>query len=1078
MEDGFLKKALQSYERLVQFKESGERAFSWRTEWEFFLERLTQPHARNFRSGLSRWLFLIKEKEVNSNLEADAIQLWNALFEMDSLFPWMEDNILKFGGWFLGQNGAPIPLERKDHEVESVDNFSLTIVQTHPEIIGYSNVHQRNWIVELGRNGYFNFSSYLPLLEIGQKVSLFHFLVDGNVLKVSSDSRMVLDPDALFSVSDISEVFAPNGQRWKSFFGNKLKVEVFSIHLLIGTVANDLLDQMVVSGRYDSEWIQQTIRKSLLRNKLQSALFEQSQLKDLVHKIQNIVAPNLIPFVQRIRQGSNDIRIEPTFVSVADGFTGRLDLLLENESGAMDIIELKSGRAPEVWIDLKYEVQTILYYRLIRQTYGDKASVSGAILYASSADRSLRNLNVDQIYPYLIQADEARNLILSTCKRLASFQLQEVHGALKSLDPAFESNQSAFGIKKIATFLEGYQSIQAFSKPNFLRAYFLGMFSVQMREWLSLKLGDFQSGLHRKNKGAASIWLESVEEKLDKFSMIHAATLVDVDDQKLVFQHNGWPHPFRLGSQVQITACQNDGTPIALQEQWFRGVVSGIEAHQLTVQTLAPRFSDLHLKSIPSFNIEEVFLDSNIWANLKSLSNLFPSAKNTKTIENMLGLTEPTYSNSSFSQVDRAELAVEMAEAANDYLLIQGPPGTGKTSKVLTHIVRKFLARGDKTVVLAFTNRAVEEIAHKFKAQNIPYFSLRTEETDHIESIKDYSEAIKQSSVFLSTIASFTARFPDLLSITGEIPNLIVDEASQVTESQLAGVIPLFKRFILIGDHQQLPPVLSQDFELNDISKLKSFQNSAIKGAIEEMEELGLFSRWTDSLFERLWFLNDRNGWNGLVTLDTHFRMHEDIASSLSNHYLPTVLQAGNEPQRLGWFFDDWWGNLTHQKRMVFLENRNIDRGKINRSEAEDIARIVLEIHHRKEPEMPWVEFMGIITPWRAQIEEIKDAIRNQRSMMNMEEEIEKLIAIDTVERFQGSEADYIFFSTCINGAHYLEAFTSTEQNGVDRKLLVAASRARKQFVLLGNRQFLKDSNPYAQMLDWFETHGIALTMD
>jgi superfamily I DNA and/or RNA helicase len=95
-----------------------------------------------------------------------------------------------------------------------------------------------------------------------------------------------------------------------------------------------------------------------------------------------------------------------------------------------------------------------------------------------------------------------------------------------------------------------------------------------------------------------------------------------------------------------------------------------------------------------------------------------------------------------------------------------------------------------------------------------------------------------------------------------------------------------------------------------------------------------------------------------------------------------------------------------------------------------------------------------------------------------MEEEIEKLIAIDTVERFQGSEADYIFFSTCINGAHYLEAFTSTEQNGVDRKLLVAASRARKQFVLLGNRQFLKDSNPYAQMLDWIETHGIALTMD
>lgn len=1078
MEDGVLKKANRSYQRLIQFKETGERSFTWRTEWEYFLERMTQNNARNYRSGLSRWLFLIKEKESNSNLEADAISLWKALFELETLPARLEDQILEYGNWLLNDGPKPSPLEPTAVVIQQFETIELTLVQIQPEVVGYSVNHQKSWVIELGRNSFFDFSVYLPLLEVGQKVSLFQFLPEENHLKVTPESRMILDPDVLFSVSDISEVFGPNGQRWKSFFGNKFKAEVFSIHLLQGILSNDLLDQMVVAGKYDSDWIQQTIRKSLLKNKLQAAIFDQNQLKELVQKIQNLVAPNLITFVKQIREGSKDIRIEPTFVSIADGFTGRLDLLIEKESGAMDIIELKSGKAPGGWIDLKYEVQTILYYRLIRQTYGEKASVSGAILYASSADRSLRNLNVDQVYPYLIQADEARNFILATCKRLASFQLNEVHGAIKALEPVFESTQSAFGIKKMVSFLEGYQSINAFPEAHYLRAYFLGMLSVQMREWLSLKLGDYQSGIHRKNKGAASIWSESVAEKLDKFSMIHAATLVEVDDQKMVFQYSGWPHPFRIGSLVQITACDANLQPNPLNEQWFRGVVLGIEAQKITLQSFAPRYSNEHIASIPAFNLEEVFLDSTIWATVKSLSNLFPNARNSKTIEKMLGCSEPTFSQSEFSTVDRTDRAVEMAQSANDYLLIQGPPGTGKTSRVLTQIVRRFQEKDEKTVVLAFTNRAVEEIAQKFKAQNISFFSLRTDESDPSQSIKEYSDALKESTVYLSTIASFSARFPDFLSITGPIPNLIVDEASQVTESQLAGVIPLFQRFILIGDHQQLPPVLAQDFELNDLSKLKAIQNSAIKSAMDRMEEMGLFSRWTDSLFERLWFLNDRNGWKGMVTLDTHFRMHDDIAQALSSHYLPTVLRSGNEHQQDQWMIQDGWGEKSQQKRLVFVENRNIDRGKVNRSEADDLARIVLQLVQRKTQEKDWGDFLGIITPWRAQIEEIKEAIRRQRALLDLQDEIEKLIPIDTVERFQGSEADYILFSTCVNGRNYLEALTSTEQNGVDRKLLVAISRARKQFVLFGNRQFLIDSSPYEQLINWIERNGKVLSMD
>jgi len=1078
VEDGFLRKAKKSYRRLVLLNETKERAFLWRNEWEYFLETLSLKHVRNFRSGLSRWLFLIKEKEPNSNLESDAISIWNDLFEKDFLDDKQQLQILAYANWLIGDGNSPHSSVISNKRQNNSESFSIVVTQIEPFVQVFSLVHQRIWELVFGRNTFVDFAMYFPSIEVGQKISLFHFSQVENRLVPTDKSRLILDPDILFSVTDISEVFGQNGQKWRAFFGNKLKIEKFSIPLLIGNLANDLLDQMVVEGRFDSDWIQKTIRSSLLKNKLQAALFDQGQLRDLVFKIQNQIAPNLIEFVQHIRNESKDIRIEPTFVSVADGLTGRLDLLLEKESGAMDIIELKSGKAPAGWLDLKHEVQTILYYRLIQQTYGEHAAVSGAIFYAVSSDRPLRNLSVNQIYPYLIQADEARNFLLLTCKKLASFQLSEVHQALKSLEPDFESLRSSFGLMKIQTVLEGYQSMDNFPHASALKVYYLGMFSMQMREWLSLKIGDFQSGVHRKNNGAASIWLESAEEKQDKFSMIQSAKLIEIKDRTLVFKFQPWPHPFRIGGAVQLTACDENGRPIPLQEQWIRGVVVEQNEDVIFIQLMAKSFSTQYLESIPFFNLEEVFLDSNIWATLKSLSNLFPTTTNSRSLSLLLGEEQPTFSKLEFESNDRTDLAIEMAWKANDYLLIQGPPGTGKTSMVLTQIVKNFCELEEKTLVLAFTNRAVEEIATKFKKQGMAYFSLRSEEADSFDSVQSYSDALKGSKVFLSTIASFTARFPDFLAITGPVKNLIVDEASQVTESQLSGIIPLFERFILIGDHQQLPPVVTQDIQLNDLSKLKSIQVPAIRKAMEKLEEVGLFGRWTDSIFERLWFLNDRNGWPAIVTLDTHYRMHEEIAHAISSHYLPTQLRVGNDFQLETWSFEDDWMKLSKQRRLIFVENRSLDRGKVNRSEANDVANIVLQLINRKKENQDWSDFIGIITPWRAQIEEIKRAIFNLRVEYGVTFELEKLINIDTVERFQGSEADYILFSTSVNGENYLEALTSTEQNGVDRKLLVAISRARKQFVIFGNSQILKNSIPYQQLISHIESKGVILSMD
>ena len=60
--------------------------------------------------------------------------------------------------------------------------------------------------------------------------------------------------------------------------------------------------------------------------------------------------------------------------------------------------------------------------------------------------------------------------------------------------------------------------------------------------------------------------------------------------------------------------------------------------------------------------------------------------------------------------------AVARALAARDFLLIQGPPGTGKTA-VVAEIVRRAVARGERVLLAAFTNQAVDTMLARAVAE-------------------------------------------------------------------------------------------------------------------------------------------------------------------------------------------------------------------------------------------------------------------------------------------------------------------------------------------------------------------------
>jgi superfamily I DNA and/or RNA helicase len=81
---------------------------------------------------------------------------------------------------------------------------------------------------------------------------------------------------------------------------------------------------------------------------------------------------------------------------------------------------------------------------------------------------------------------------------------------------------------------------------------------------------------------------------------------------------------------------------------------------------------------------------------------------------------------------------------------------------------------------------------------------------------------------------------------------------------------------------------------------------------------------------------------------------------------------------------------------------------------------------------------------------------------------VSSTITVDTVERFQGSQRDVIIYGTAVATSTDLRTITSeTRVDGrvVDRKLNVACTRARQQFIMLGHPEILSQSESYAEAL-------------
>jgi DNA replication ATP-dependent helicase Dna2 len=75
---------------------------------------------------------------------------------------------------------------------------------------------------------------------------------------------------------------------------------------------------------------------------------------------------------------------------------------------------------------------------------------------------------------------------------------------------------------------------------------------------------------------------------------------------------------------------------------------------------------------------------------------------------------------------------------------------------------------------------------------------------------------------------------------------------------------------------------------------------------------------------------------------------------------------------------------------------------------------------------------------------------------------------VDTVERYQGGARDVIILSTCAHSEWQLNALLNISNEGVDRKLNVALTRAREHLIMVGNKPVLQHDERYRRFIELY----------
>lgn len=946
---------------------------------------------------------------------------------------------------------------------------------------------------------------------------------------------IIFEPDYLVNVTTIASCFETYAESPFVHLINKLRPQPNSKYIHLGNLSGAFLDD-TVHGKHTSfgetwlRFMQQNMLGLLSCNDLkrpESFADFCDEARGQQQNIEQLIGSDLHKLPNFEDYDPKDIVLEPSFFSPVLGIQGRFDFLLESREPSRDrrktiIIEQKSGKGeyvpparqaanPDVPVPKEQHlVQLNLYRALFHFEYQKhEGQMEYLMLLYSRYPKGLvsQGSNLPEL---LLRSIRMRNL-LTWC---------EMHYSEDGMEELCRMSADSLRQKTISDRLWQYvcPQIESVLTPfrsasHLERAYVLRFLKFIAREQLLAKIGS----KGREDNGFAAKWQCTLDEKIatgDIYDRLDISEyLYDDDGKTIVAVRFSLPEEiqnqnFRRGDIVLFYTYTSGMNPEAWSQMALRGSIVDITSHHLTIALRNPQADERALMTGKNqhWAVEHDLYDSASSALYSSMFSFLSATKRRRDL--VLGLRMPEVDEDIEVKGNTYGAFHELvlhAKQSRDIFMVIGPPGTGKTSYGLLYQLQEQLLEEDTNVLLlSYTNRAVDEMCSKLLENGIDFIRLGSELTcepayhrflfstlaSKCKKGKEMAELIRTTKVFCGTTSAFSAH-PEIFSLK-KFELAIVDEASQILEPHLIGLLSAkhgdddaILKFVLIGDHKQLPAVVQQSPEESKVTD-------------EALVSMGL-TNCRNSFFERLLQrFKTENGYDAryVYMLTRQGRMHRDIAEfanqsfyegkldvvPLEHQLLPpeAVLMSGHssyesEPVV---YLDSVDGNnlvktVLAQHRLSFVAVPAPDDShspKVNTVEADIIALFVKHIYEKTEQTFSVDKTVGIIVPYRNQI----STVRNSIDKFGIEELHD--ITIDTVERYQGSQRDYIIYGFTVQQAYQLNFLTSqTFEEGdviIDRKLNVAMTRARLNLVMVGNPQILNKDTVFRRLIDFAKSKG------
>ena len=425
---------------------------------------------------------------------------------------------------------------------------------------------------------------------------------------------------------------------------------------------------------------------------------------------------------------------------------------------------------------------------------------------------------------------------------------------------------------------------------------------------------------------------------------------------------------------------------------------------------------------------------------------------------------------------EEQQAAVRRVLEAQDYVLLLGMPGTGKTTTIAA-VVAALVARGSKVLLTSFTNTAVDNMVLKLKVggrihgscvrlqsrghrppPEIEDYVLRPEAFSSVEELRERLQSVR----VVATTCQNTSHAL-LRRLTFDV--CIVDEASQVLQPLCLEPLSRAPLFVLVGDHNQLPPLV-----VNPVARAMGMD---------------------ESLFKRLSEAHP----GAIVTLRKQYRMNDDIMT-LSNDLFdpestsqelrarlesgcqavaerclalrpPLGLTAGapTTPWILEVLRGGPWRGAVLVDSSALASATNLTFGSSSPHEAAAAVAVSDALLRHGLPACD----LACISPFKAQARLLSLALAGAAAR-GAAEGIEE-VAVDTVDRFQGRDKECVILSLVSHNAHGEVGKLLLDW----RRINVALTRAKSKLVIVGSAEVLASSKLLQRLIHLLSERGAVI---